>query len=142
MYQGKYIVGTLYSVSYPFCQASQIIGKYFINVFLCLSRLFRCIYSNESPVSSSIIEFARILRCWWYVIYYGVFWAWDAMSTVPTSLYTFFNHIICLVGYLCTGWHRWELPGNYPVLTVVMVIYHYVERILRILVTPSFSYNI
>ena len=24
--------------------------------------------------------------------------------------------------------HRWELPGNYPVFTVVMVIYHYVER--------------
>ena len=23
--------------------------------------------------------------------------------------------------------HRWELPGNYPVFTVVMVIYHYVE---------------
>ena len=34
--------------------------------------------------------------------------------------------------------HRWELPGNYPVFTVVMVIYHYVERIWRILVTPVF----
>ena len=34
--------------------------------------------------------------------------------------------------------HRWELPGNYPVFTVVMVIYHYVERIWRILVTPIF----
>ena len=32
--------------------------------------------------------------------------------------------------------HRWELPGNYPLFTVVMVIYHYVERIRRILVTP------
>ena len=32
--------------------------------------------------------------------------------------------------------HRWELPGNYPVFTVVMVIYHYVERIWIILVTP------
>ena len=38
--------------------------------------------------------------------------------------------------------HRWELPGNYPVFTVVMVIYHYVERIWRILVTPIFIYNI
>ena len=36
----------------------------------------------------------------------------------------------------------WELPGNYPVSTVVMVIYHYVERIWKILVTPNFSYNI
>ena len=34
--------------------------------------------------------------------------------------------------------HRWGLPGNYPVFTVVMVIYHYVERIWRILVTPIF----
>ena len=32
--------------------------------------------------------------------------------------------------------HRWELPGNYPVFNVVMVIHHYVERIWRILVTP------
>ena len=38
--------------------------------------------------------------------------------------------------------HRWELPGNYPVFTVVMVIYHYVERIWRILVTPICLYNI
>ena len=38
--------------------------------------------------------------------------------------------------------HRWELPGNYPVFTVVMVIYHYVERIWRILVTPIFLYKI
>ena len=38
--------------------------------------------------------------------------------------------------------HRWELPGNYPVSTVVMVIYHYVERLWRILVTPVFKYNI
>ena len=37
---------------------------------------------------------------------------------------------------------RRELPGNYPVFTVVMVIYHYVERIWRIIVTPNFFYNI
>ena len=36
------------------------------------------------------------------------------------------------------GRHRWELPGNYPGFTVVMLIYHYVERIWRILVTPIF----
>ena len=41
-----------------------------------------------------------------------------------------------------TGGHRWELPGNYPVFAVVMVIYHYVERIWRILVAPNFLYNI
>ena len=38
--------------------------------------------------------------------------------------------------------HRWELTGNYPVFGVVMVIYHYVQRIWRILVTPDFLYNI
>ena len=38
--------------------------------------------------------------------------------------------------------HRWELPGNYPIFTVVMVIYHYIERIWRILVTTIFLYNI
>ena len=38
--------------------------------------------------------------------------------------------------------HRWELPDNYPVFTVVMAIYHYVERIWRILVTPVFLYKI
>ena len=35
--------------------------------------------------------------------------------------------------------HRWVLPGNYPVFTVVMVIYHYVERIWRILVNIYYS---
>ena len=38
--------------------------------------------------------------------------------------------------------HRWELLGNYPVFTVVMVIYHYIERIRRIIVTPNILYNI
>ena len=32
--------------------------------------------------------------------------------------------------------------GTYPVFTVVMVIYHYVERIQKILVTTIFLYNI
>ena len=48
--------------------------------------------------------------------------------------------------YLLFDWwvpyHIWELPGNYLVFTVVIVIYHYVEIILRILVTPIFLYNI
>ena len=34
------------------------------------------------------------------------------------------------------SYHRWELPDNYPVFAVVMVIYHYVQRIWRVLVTP------
>ena len=37
---------------------------------------------------------------------------------------------------------RWELSGIYTVFTAVMVIYHYVERICRILFTPNFLYNI
>ena len=35
-------------------------------------------------------------------------------------------------------WHRWELLSYYHVFTVVMVIYHYVDIIWRILVTPNF----
>ena len=34
--------------------------------------------------------------------------------------------------------HTWEFPGNYPVFAVVMVIYHYVERIRRIIVASNF----
>ena len=42
-------------------------------------------------------------------------------------------------------WHwerRWEFLGTYSVFTVVMVIYHYFERILKIVVTANFLYNI
>ena len=35
-----------------------------------------------------------------------------------------------------------QLPVNYPVSAMVMVIYYYVERIWRVLVTPAFLYNI
>ena len=42
----------------------------------------------------------------------------------------------------CACQHRWELLGNYPVFTVVLVIYHYVEIIWWILVAPNFLYNI
>ena len=38
--------------------------------------------------------------------------------------------------------YRWELPSNCPVFTVVVVIYHYVERIWRILVTLIYMDNI
>ena len=38
--------------------------------------------------------------------------------------------------------NRWEFPVNYPVFTVVMVIYHHVEMIGELLLPPCFSYNI
>ena len=34
--------------------------------------------------------------------------------------------------------HIWELLGNSPVFTALMVIYHYVERTWRIIVNPNF----
>ena len=37
--------------------------------------------------------------------------------------------------------HIWELPGNYLAFTVVMVIYHYVEKTWRILIAPIFWYD-
>ena len=48
------------------------------------------------------------------------------------------GHSYLVVTPLVRGQHMWELPGNYPVFTVVTVIYHYIERIRRILVTPYF----
>ena len=42
----------------------------------------------------------------------------------------------CMMGILR---HRCELPGNYPVFTVVMVIYTSVRRITHYYLTPNFS---
>ena len=53
------------------------------------------------------------------------------------------NNIVEIVSsHLWSYNHVWEFPGNYHVFTVVMLIYHCVERIWRILVTPIFIYNI
>ena len=52
------------------------------------------------------------------------------------------GHIFLVGRPLVRRQHVWGLPSNYPVFAVVMVIYHYVERIRRILVTPYFLYNI
>ena len=38
--------------------------------------------------------------------------------------------------------HIWELLDNYPDLNVVVVIYHCVKRIWRIIATSIFLYNI
>ena len=37
-----------------------------------------------------------------------------------------------------TSTHIWELPGNYPVFTMVMVVYRYVERIGEFQLLPNF----
>ena len=42
----------------------------------------------------------------------------------------------------CTPGHKWEFRGNFPGITVVMVIYHYVDKIWRIIIHPDFLYNI
>ena len=84
-------------------------------------------------------------------IWLGIVWTdvCDRCSCIRTiycvgvaNIFDIMGHIynIILIGfpwYLCS-YHRWQLPVNYPVFTVVMEIYHYVERIWRILVTPNF----
>ena len=45
--------------------------------------------------------------------------------------------VIVLIIFQVTSHHRWKLPGKYPVFTVLMVIYHYVEKIWGIHVTPN-----
>ena len=37
--------------------------------------------------------------------------------------------------------HRCELPGSYPVFSMVMIIYHYVDRIEEFLLPPLFFSN-
>ena len=51
---------------------------------------------------------------------------------------TFAVHVAQHFNQKLTPQHRWELPGNCPVFTMVMVIFHYVEIIWRTLVTPHF----
>ena len=60
----------------------------------------------------------------------------DAYTEIPNHLL----NVNCCVIY--SHRHRWELPVNYPIFTVVMVISHYIDRILGIIVTPDFLYNI
>ena len=43
-----------------------------------------------------------------------------------------------LKGRQFTQGHRWILPGNYPIFAVLMLIYHYIEKIWRIIITPDF----
>ena len=44
----------------------------------------------------------------------------------------------CGTGIYHTARHRCELPGNYPVFTMVMVIYTFVRRISIITLPPDF----
>ena len=53
-----------------------------------------------------------------------------AIKNITDKIYRYFPH------------HRWELPGNYPVFTVLMVIYRYVEKIGEFLLPQIFLYNI
>ena len=43
---------------------------------------------------------------------------------------------------LLTRTHRRELPVNYPVFTMVIIIHLYVERIWITIFAPKFLYNI
>ena len=56
------------------------------------------------------------------------------LTLIQTPVY----HVLLCRTHLNHGTHRWELTGNYPVFTMVMVIYNYVDRIWRNLVTLDF----
>ena len=58
--------------------------KCFTYLFLCLFYFIECIYYSYFPVLSSIMELARILIYWWYVIFLGVSLSWAATITDPT----------------------------------------------------------
>ena len=102
-----------------------------------LSMLF-CTFSN---ISENVII---VLRLVW-----NLSWTMRNMRQNKTTttwctwlsllnVWGHFSHTICQHILL----HRWEVPSNHPVFSVVLVIYHYNERIWRILVAPYFLYNI
>ena len=49
-----------------------------------------------------------------HIIY--IFLSWDLMSSGPTSLFNFFSHFKCHVGYLCTVWEA-RLTGSASTLS-------------------------
>ena len=61
------------------------------------------------------------------------FWRDQKQSTKPEE-----NEIEEKSIFMATGLHRYELPGNYPVFTVVMVIYTFIRRISIITLPPNF----
>ena len=79
---------------------------------------------------------------WCLFIYFSVVPLWPP----PSSWHSLWcaPPVWCHCAFLVASlWdHIWELPGNYPVFTVVMVVYHYVERTGIILVTTNFLINI
>ena len=70
----------------------------------------------------------------------------NTQQTFKKRMYGHFSGLQCLLKHgqksdsfaAHSVQHRWELPGNYPVFTMVMVIYSYVERIWIILLTHIF----
>ena len=46
--------------------------------------------------------------------------------------------MVCIILLADGREHRWELPGTYPVFTVAMVIYRYVDRIREFPLPPIF----
>ena len=95
---------------------------------------------NLLKLCDMYVDVVNYLLNWVFNIKIGCrfdLWPWSE------TLYGMWGHKTQKIQYLVQSWfngsnHRWELPGNYPVFTVVMVIYHYVERIWRIIVTPIF----
>ena len=91
---------------------------------------------------------------WIYVFIYraimSVFCFCDYQRNVQGMNNTFFI-LQCIPKIVCTVFlmisiaslsgHRWEFSGN-TIFTLAMVIYHYVEKIWRIIVTPNYLHNI
>ena len=92
---------------------------------------------NEDSIRSTD-KWSKHLTCgrcakgfMWELIRYSVLTLWEWKFIHSLNFYS-------LVGAGCRSIHTRKLPDNYPVLTMVMVIYHYVERIWRILITTNF----
>ena len=88
-------------------------------------------YSSYSYFSSSSLSTVVFISLWSLV----------QMVLVVMVLWLVWRLLLVgsLVFGLVRGWgHRCELPGNYPVFAVVMVIYTSVRRIMHYYLTPHF----
>ena len=84
------------------------------------------------------------------IVYLSCTWDGSIKKFLEVALFlnraTFSEGLKCIFSFtekcFCVARHLWELPCNYPVFYVVMVIYDYAEIVRIILVTPNFLYNV
>ena len=99
-------------------------------------RLWRLVSILETLLPSNVFT------VYWHPRGRRIRWTCVASFTRMVRSYPPYPQICYWPRTISTCTHRWQLTGNYPVFSVVMVIYHHVERIWIIIITPNFLYDI